>query len=214
MQFEPGTFAEFGRPVPPGGVSPPSPYDPADAVYAAARMLCAQGGGSPGRLGQAIYQYNHSGAYVAAVLSQAESYGFGASEVAGSAAGARAAEYAIAQIGTPYRWGGESPGIGFDCSGLVQAAWATAGVLLPRVAQDQFEAGPEVPSGDPLRPGDLVFFGAGPGAVTHVGLVVDPSGVMVDAPHAGANVRAESFPRLIGAGWGREIFLGATRPGG
>ena len=43
MQFEPATFAAYDEPVPPGGAAPPSPYDPADAVYAAARLLCANG---------------------------------------------------------------------------------------------------------------------------------------------------------------------------
>ena len=43
MQFEPATFAEYDEPVPTGGVDPPSPYDPVDAIYAAARMLCANG---------------------------------------------------------------------------------------------------------------------------------------------------------------------------
>jgi len=43
MQFEPATFAAYDEPVPPGGAKPPSPYDPIDAVYAAARDLCANG---------------------------------------------------------------------------------------------------------------------------------------------------------------------------
>jgi len=77
MQFEPPTFAMYDEPVPPGGVTPPSPYDPTDAVYAAARMLCADGAGSPSSLGQAVFDYNHSGAYVAEVLSVARSYGYG-----------------------------------------------------------------------------------------------------------------------------------------
>jgi len=47
---------------------------------------------------------------------------------------------ALAQVGTPYIWGGESPGVGFDCSGLVQAAYEVAGITLSRVAQDQFDA--------------------------------------------------------------------------
>src|ERR1700722_12049338 len=45
MQFEPDTFVAYDEPVPPGGATPPSPYDPTDAVYAAARPLCADGGG-------------------------------------------------------------------------------------------------------------------------------------------------------------------------
>jgi hypothetical protein len=76
MQFEPATFAAYDEPVPVGGASPPSPYDPVDAVFAAARMLCADGAGTPTSLGQAIFDYNHSGAYVAQVLAVARSYGF------------------------------------------------------------------------------------------------------------------------------------------
>jgi cell wall-associated NlpC family hydrolase len=235
MQFEPATFASYSTPVPPGGADPPSPYDPTDAVFAAARMLCADGGAQPDLLGQAVYDYNHSAAYVAEVLSRATAYGLAGSAPAaawsggngagaghpaavgagptGVGAGRTAVEYALAQVGTPYRWGEETAGVGFDCSGLAQAAWAAAGVGLPRVADTQYEAGPPVPIGQPLVPGDLVFFGPPGGPATHVGLVVDPGGVMVDAPHAGATVRVEAFPAFPGAAWGDDVYLGATDPG-
>jgi hypothetical protein len=75
MQFEPTTFAEYDEPVPPGGADPPSPYDPVDAVYAAARDLCANGGASPGQLASAVFAYNHSQSYVqevAAITTQLE----------------------------------------------------------------------------------------------------------------------------------------------
>ena len=72
-----------------------------------------------------------------------------------------ALSFAAQQLGTPYVWGGTGAG-GFDCSGLVQAAYGRAGVTLPRVAQDQFDAGPAVPAGTAVEPGDLVFFGSGP----------------------------------------------------
>lgn len=126
--------------------------------------------------------------------------------------GLAAVAFAEAQIGTPYQWGGEAVGAGFDCSGLAQAAWRAAGVQIPRVAQAQFDAGPEVPAGGALEPGDLVFFGEGPYDVTHVGIVVDPAGRMVDAPHTGARVRIDGFPALEGSRWGDELFIGATRP--
>ncbi|HXQ60796.1 MAG TPA: C40 family peptidase [Acidimicrobiales bacterium] len=119
-----------------------------------------------------------------------------------SPAAATAVAWALAQLGTPYRWGGEGDG-GFDCSGLVQAAFAAAGVRLPRVAQDQYDAGPPVPSGLPLEPGDLVFFGSSSAEVEHVGIVV-VSGQMVDAPHTGAEVRIEPI-------WS-DGYVGATRP--
>ncbi len=74
MQFEPATFAAYAYPVPPGGVSPPSPYDPTDAVYAAARDLCANGGGTPGGLPGAVFAYNHARWYVNEVLGLANEY--------------------------------------------------------------------------------------------------------------------------------------------
>ena len=129
--------------------------------------------------------------------------------------GVAAAAYAEAQIGTPYRWGGETAGVGFDCSGLAQAAWRAAGVSIPRVAQQQFDAGPALPAGAELEPGDLVFFGRGATEVTHVGIVVSSAGIsadMVDAPHTGALVRIDSFRPLPGSGWGGDVFVGATRP--
>jgi cell wall-associated NlpC family hydrolase len=119
-----------------------------------------------------------------------------------SPAAAAAVSWALARLGTPYRWGGEGDG-GFDCSGLVQAAYAAAGVPLPRVAQDQYDKGPQLPSRAPLQPGDLVFFGTSPTGVDHVGIVVAP-GEMVDAPHTGAVVRVEPI-------WS-DGFVGATRP--
>lgn len=111
MQFEPATFSRYALPVPPGGENPPSPYDPTDAVYAAARMLCADGAGNPSLLAAALYDYNHSEAYVAQVLSVAGSLGqaapdAAAGQVAGQgAAGQVALDYALAQVGTPYRTG-------------------------------------------------------------------------------------------------------------
>ncbi|HVC68479.1 MAG TPA: transglycosylase SLT domain-containing protein, partial [Acidimicrobiales bacterium] len=74
MQFEPATFAEYARPVPAGGADPPSPYDATDAVWAAARLLCADGADA-GDLPGAIYAYNHSAAYVTEVWDLAVAYG-------------------------------------------------------------------------------------------------------------------------------------------
>jgi len=194
MQFEPATFAQYDQPVPPGGANPPNPYDPIDAIYAAARDLCANGARGGRDIPGAIYTYNHDQSYVTEVLAYAAAY---------EAPAATAVSYAVAQIGTPYRWGGESPGVGFDCSGLVQAAYAAAGIGLPRVAQAQYHAGPPVPPGEALQPGDLVFFGASPTDITHVGIVLG-DGEMIDAPHTGAVVRVEPYD------W--PDYIGATRP--
>jgi membrane-bound lytic murein transglycosylase B len=74
MQFLPGTFAEFAVNADPG--QPLSPYDPADAIYTGARMLCADGarGGSTAGLERAIFAYNHADWYVAEVMSWADTY--------------------------------------------------------------------------------------------------------------------------------------------
>ncbi len=214
MQFEPATFAAYDEPVPPGGAKPPSPYDAVDAVYAAARDLCANGAENGANLSAAVYAYNHSETYVSEVLDLANSYGqTEAQTVAAGTAGGIAVDWALAQVGTPYLWGGETPGVGFDCSGLVQAAYKAAGITLPRTAQAQYDATTKLAPDDPLAPGDLVFFGREPSNVEHVGIFVGMEGdqaVMVDAPYTGADVRVESFPTTVGASWGTDTYLGAT----
>jgi cell wall-associated NlpC family hydrolase len=198
MQFLPATFAAYAT-VGPGGAVPPSPYDPVDAVYTAAKMLCTDGGGSAEGLVGAVDDYNHATTYVDQVLVLAQ-----ALETASDleAVPAAALAFAAGQLGVPYEWGGTGQG-GFDCSGLVQASYGAAGVHLPRVAQDQFDAGPSVPGAELVQPGDLLFFGDSSDAVTHVGLYVG-AGEMIDAPHTGADVRVEA------ANW--PTFVGATRP--
>ena len=76
---------------------------------------------------------------------------------AGSAAGRAALAAAVSQIGVPYVWGGETPGQGFDCSGLVQWAWARAGFTIPRTTETQWPALRHVPLSQ-LQPGDLLFY--------------------------------------------------------
>jgi cell wall-associated NlpC family hydrolase len=216
LQELPSTFAEYDEPVPPGGANPPSAYDVTDAVYVASRLLCANGARDGADLSAAVFAFNHSQAYVTEVLALAQSYGETNAEVVavGTAPGI-ALDWALAEVGTPYVWGGETPGVGFDCSGLVQAAYAAAGVTLPRVAQDQYDATAKLRPNDPLEPGDLVFFGGGPTDITHVGIysgVENGEATMVDAPHTGADVRVEPFPSTPGSAWGGEEYIGATAP--
>jgi len=199
MQFEPQTFAAYGV-VGPGGARPPSPYDPVDAIYSAAGLLCADGAGRQDTLISAIGDYNHSLAYVQTVVVLAQAL---ASDPLLPDGIASALSFAASQLGTPYRWGGTGPS-GFDCSGLTQAAYRAAGVGLPRVAQDQFDAGPPVPDGSQVRPGDLLFYGSSTHTIEHVGLYVG-AGEMIDAPHTGAVVREEP------GNW--SDLVGATRPG-
>jgi cell wall-associated NlpC family hydrolase len=210
MQFLASTWAMYG--VSANGDGPPDRWNAADAIFTAARYLKASG--APQELQRAIFAYNHSTAYVQEVLRWASIYESEAKPVAAQASGTAgtALSFALSQIGVPYVWGGESPS-GYDCSGLVQAAYRAAGISLPRTAQEQFDAGPRLPPNAQLEPGDLVFFGPSTTDVEHVGIVVQP-GEMVDAPHKGTVVRTEPFPTVIGAAWGTDIYLGATRPAG
>lgn len=75
MQFEPATFAEYAQPVPPGGANPPTPYDMTDAVFAAARLLCADGARGGADLPAAVFAYNHSEQYVGEVFGIAAELG-------------------------------------------------------------------------------------------------------------------------------------------
>lgn len=80
---------------------------------------------------------------------------------------------ALDALGTPYKWGGTAAN-GFDCSGLIQYAYAQHGIRLPRMSRDQATAGNEVPPVvEALKPGDILLFSARPGGgVTHVGMYI------------------------------------------
>lgn len=151
MQFEPATFAKYGVKADPN--QPLSPYNPADAIYSAAAMLCANGGrgGSEQGIRQALFAYNHATWYVNEVLATAARYA--SPQVSGDAA--RAIAFAEAQIGKPYEWGADGPNA-YDCSGLVYAAYASAGVTIARTTFSWRQDGPQVPL-DEIQPGDLLF---------------------------------------------------------
>ncbi|MBT2455108.1 C40 family peptidase [Streptomyces sp. ISL-86] len=110
---------------------------------------------------------------------------------------ARAVSFAYGAIGKPYVWGATGPG-SFDCSGLAQAAWRSAGVSLPRTTYTQINAGQRV-SRDQLAPGDLVFFYSG---VTHVGIYIG-NGQMIHAPRPGSTVRVAPIDSMPWAGAAR-----------
>jgi hypothetical protein len=205
MQFLDSTFTAYDRPIPPGGSDPPTPWDPVNAVYAAARLLCDHD--APHDLEGALWHYNHSEAYVRQVLEQAARYTAppGTTGTAPSPEAAVAVRFARRHLGQPYVWGGDGPAEGgFDCSGLTKAAYEAADIQLPRVAQDQYDAGPRLAPDEPLLPGDLVFYGT-PNNVHHVGLHVG-AGTMIHAPKPGARV-TEDAVRFPG-----DDYLGATRP--
>ncbi|MFJ1745599.1 NlpC/P60 family protein [Streptomyces sp. NPDC088116] len=111
---------------------------------------------------------------------------------------AAAVAFAYGAIGKPYVWGSTGPG-SFDCSGLAQAAWRSAGVALPRTTYTQINTGQRV-TRDQLAPGDLVFFFSG---ISHVGVYVG-NGQMIHAPRPGSAVRMAPIDQMP--------FAGAARP--
>jgi cell wall-associated NlpC family hydrolase len=112
----------------------------------------------------------------------------------------KAVAFAYSKLGCPYVFGGTGPcGSGYDCSGLTQAAWAAAGVSIPRTSESQWAGLPHVSS---LQPGDImVFNGAG-----HVGIYVG-NNELIDAPHTGLSVELVAF-----SGWYQSTYDGAVRP--
>ncbi|MGW6054457.1 C40 family peptidase [Streptomyces sp. NPDC055189] len=217
MQFLRPTFDSViaQRPPPPGGATPPSPYNPHDAIHTAAAYLCQSGARHNADLRKAIFAYNHANWYVSQVLAQARKYRSSHPVDARATAAAaparpalRALSYARNQLGLPYIWGGDGPAAGdrgFDCSGLTKAAYTAAGITLPRTAQQQYAAGPRLPWGAPLRPGDLVFYGRPDGGIHHVGLYIGDR-KMIDAPGRSRNIRIAPY-RYPG-----DDYAGATRP--
>ncbi len=113
---------------------------------------------------------------------------------------------AISLVGTPYRYGGNTPESGFDCSGLVNYVFRDMlDLRLPRTSRDLAAwQGPRIDP-DRLTTADLVFFGSG-GNVSHVGIYVG-EGRFVHAPTTGGTVRLD---RLDGPYW-RDRYSGAKR---
>jgi cell wall-associated NlpC family hydrolase len=200
MQFEPATFARYA--VNADLHARLSPYDPADAIYTAAAMLCADGAdsGTSAGIGQAIFAYNHSPAYVRQVLAWAARYAI----LAPSAVATAAIVFALRQVGKPYQWGAAGPAA-YDCSGLVYAAYAAAGIGIARTTFAWRQDGPQVPLTQ-IQPGDLLFSAGSDGTPGNPGHVVMylGGGQVIQAPQTGEDVQVDPLD-LTGV-------LVATRP--
>ena len=118
--------------------------------------------------------------------------------------GAQIVQMAQQYMGTPYVWGGSSPG-GFDCSGFIYYIYGQFGISLPRMSDGQFEVGRAI-SGDNLLPGDLVFFTTYEPGASHVGIYLG-GGRFIHASSAAGEVTITP----LGKSYYQERYLGARR---
>jgi cell wall-associated NlpC family hydrolase len=119
------------------------------------------------------------------------------------------ASVALDLIGIRYKWGGDSPETGLDCSGLVRYVFQqVTGVTLPRTAKDMSHVGTQVAISD-LQPGDLVFFNTRRFAFSHVGIYLGDNR-FVHAPRRGREVEIATFD----SGFWQQRFNGARRMAG
>ncbi|AKJ12273.1 peptidase P60 [Streptomyces incarnatus] len=224
-QFIPGTWAIYG--IDGNGDGKRDVWDPNDAIPSAASYDCQLAKDVkdvPGNVSDNMLAAYNAGAYrvikaggvpgisetqnyVQRINSLAKSFAAPVTRIDPTRQAAGAIAFAQSKLGTPYLWGGEGAaeqGGRFDCSGLTQAAYAKVGISLPRVANDQYNAGPH-PSRNQLLPGDLVFFSTDPAdsrAIHHVGIYVG-GGYMIDAPRTGAVIRFDPVDTAE--------YFGATR---
>ena len=210
-QFIPGTWATHG--IDGNGDGVRNVWDPRDAIPSAASYDCQLASyvkDVPGNLTEnmlasynagsyavikygGVPPYEETRNYVKTITTLEESFAAPVSRVDPSKQAAGAIYYAQKKLGTPYLWGGNGTAADsgrFDCSGLTKAAYKSVDVELPRVANDQYNAGPH-PKRAELLPGDLVFFSddlTNSRAIRHVGIYVG-GGYMIDAPRTGAVIR-------------------------
>ena len=200
-------------------------YDPGDAIPSAAWFLQAHGAAAD--LQAALFDWNHSAAYVSDVLSWAARYVAGGAQAVSAATGpqcqlaaagplpagtaGKVIAYAEAQLGKPYQWGATGPDA-FDCSGLAMMAYRAAGISIPRTSQEQFQFGTRIPP-PAEEPGDLVFFAGSDGTPTspgHVGIVIG-NGEMIEAYATGYPVRIATYGQPSSPP-GDQVVAGVTRP--
>lgn len=95
-------------------------------------------------------------------------------------------------VGVPYRWGGESPRTGFDCSGFTMVVYRLNGLDLPRSSRQQWKVGKQI-SRRQLQKGDLVFFAtSGNGRISHVGIYTGKD-KFLHAPSRGSRIKTSSL---------------------
>jgi len=181
----------------------------ARAANAAAQQRAAAAAATAATVAGAVGGSSSAAAATAAANQAGGSVGPVGGSSSGGSAGMAAVQAAVSQLGVPYVFGGEQPGVGFDCSGLVQWAWSHAGVSIPRTTETEWPALTHV-SLDALQPGDLLFYFNldGDSQVDHVVMYTGsgPYGTdtVIQAPFTGSTV---SYSPIFTEG-----LIGAARP--
>lgn len=207
-------WKKHGASIP--GIAKPALADLDSASVAAGRALCASGADLGGGNGwwKSIAGYQggkgtEAELFRQRVLGNAQLFATLSLDPARSSSPAvRATRFALGQLGLPYVWGGNGPdagAAGFDCSGLTKASYDDAGVGLPRTADTQFRALPQVPGGQEPKLGDLVFYGNPATRIHHVGLYLG-NGLMINAPTQGQAIQIHTYHSK------GDDYAGAGRP--
>jgi cell wall-associated NlpC family hydrolase len=218
MQFLDPTFKAFAVDGDKDGKK--DRYDPDDAIPSAARYL--KHNGAPQRMRTAIFMYNHSWDYVNLVLDWAKKYVGGDftvvqsngvecqdNQLPANAGGLvqQIIAFAMAQRGKRYIFGANGPDA-WDCSSLLQAAYRTVGISIPRTTFEQWPFGVKIKKGQEI-PGDLVFFDSGPGTSAnnpgHVGMVIAKNKMIVASC-------STCVPNIGVKPYQRSDWVGTTRP--
>lgn len=181
----------------------------ARAASAASKQRAAAAAATAATVAGAVGGSASAAAATAAANQAGGSIGPVGGSATGGSAGMAAVQAAESQLGVPYVFGGEQPGAGFDCSGLVQWAWSQAGITIPRTTETEWPALTHV-SLAALQPGDLLFYYNldGDNQVDHVVMYTGsgPYGTstVIQAPFTGSTV---SYSPIFTAG-----LIGAARP--
>ncbi|MFF5260677.1 NlpC/P60 family protein [Actinomadura viridis] len=218
MQFLAATFKAFAVDGDKDGKK--DRYDPDDAIPSAARYL--KHNGAPERMRTALFMYNHSWDYVNLVLDWAKRYVGGDftvvqsngvecedNELPANVSGLvqRIIAFAMAQRGKRYIFGANGPDA-WDCSSIIQGAYRSVGLNIPRTTFQQWPWGVRIDKGKE-QPGDLVFFNSGPGTSAnnpgHVGMVIG-KGKMIVASCSTCK------PNIGVKPYKRSDWIGTTRP--
>ena len=112
---------------------------------------------------------------------------------------------AQSQMGIPYKFGGNSPSEGFDCSGLALYSHRINGIAIPRSTREQFKLGKHINRTD-LNSGDLLFFRTMGQSVSHVGIYMG-NDIFIHAPNSRKNVETETLDNP----YYKKRYLGARR---